>query len=1206
MVFSGCGDDPATDDGDAAGGDMTDVADVGPDGEDAGDASDASDAADSADTSDTDAGAGLGFLCEPCVEDSECGSSEDRCLQMPDGVAGCTRSCQPDTEGTCPDDFFCALLDEETQDYQCVPEQLTCEDRCVDVACGDGQVCDPWTGECGEPLGICDQECTTSAVCGDGPEDQCITMPGTDGERVCLTGCNPQSENRECPLNYFCNRLTDDEDTEEGICVPLEGTCVDRCAGVECGAGENCDVLTGQCEQVEFGYCESGCTSDAECGGPNDRCLNLGFDDGAQCWQDCADNEDICTENYECRRLTGTTVSICLPLGQTCGDCDETSCYPDGVCDPISGECVELDTDCTETGCAEGLLCDPVSTDCVEPGRACAGDSWAADCDNVVTACTTRRADTEGTCEEICTSDAQCPTGESCVDTDLRRFCLPDDLGSPLTCGTFVEADTSVGTPCGSGLSSCPNDANICVQAGNLDGFCSRACTDATDCDAGQACQTGPGGQAICVPAQCGCAATPALGADLFAAWNQALPTLEIDQCDLWIDPSLASALTELSDTPLADATIEALVEFPMAGVVAIEEHLNSLDSASSSPTAGLEAAARTLGLSVSGSAGTYTYPGSESKLTQAVANFITDAGGTPDMTQLETQAQDVPADFQDVAAPIISAAADALAAREAALQSAGWGATERAEAFAWAPYLVLPGSAQTGAAPDLSDPAVAERYEDFPLEAVAQAAADLSATLEQATASTSGASGWTGFSYVVDTPAGKIVLGDAADTVYDPATNSDYAGELAVLIDAGGDDTYRVPLGANGSVENGVAVAVDLGGSDTYTYNEVSDPNDSAELLPSDADGRQTPAGPLNQYNGPVSLSDLARQGAGRLGIGILMDLGTELDTYRSLRMSQGAALFGVGMLYDEAGNDEFQAEAFAQGAAMKGLGMLLNPAGDDTYSVWHAGQGYGTAAGTGVLYDADGADNYEAVTGEAGGEGVLYLSTADRARSNRNLAQGAGVGLPATSQETGLGGGIGILRDLAGTDAYTAATYAQGFGTVRAVGVLADAGGDDIYNGRGIVQGAGDLAAAGVLVEEGGADEYNQSSIIAQNGQGTGRELGWGVHFDAGGDDTITYMTPGGGVGLDGGLGFAFFADGIDSHTSSTEASWGYANNGASAGTTLGDALTVGIFLDAGADTDSYTRPNIGTSDVGNDSVWLQPDVATFGVERGVGVDE
>jgi hypothetical protein len=402
------------------------------------------------------------------------------------------------------------------------------------------------------------------------------------------------------------------------------------------------------------------------------------------------------------------------------------------------------------------------------------------------------------------------------------------------------------------------------------------------------------------------------------------------------------------------------------------------------------------------------------------------------------------------------------------------------------------------------------------------------------------------------------------------------------------------------------VAVAVDLGGTDTYTYTEVADPNDAPELLPSDAGGRQTPAGPLNQYDGPVSLSDVARQGAGRVGIGLLMDLGPEGDTYRSLRLSQGAALFGVGLLYDESGNDSFEAEAFAQGAAMKGLGVLHNPAGDDDYSVWHAGQGYGTASGAGVLYDTDGTDSYEAVTGQTGGDGVLYLSTADRARSNRNLAQGAGVGLPATSQEPGLGGGLGILRDFAGNDAYTAATYAQGYGTVRAAGLLADAGGDDVYNGRGIVQGAGDLAAAGVLVEEGGADQYNQSTIIAQNGQGIGRSMGWGVHFDAGGDDTVTYMTPGGGVGLDGGMGFAFFAGGVDSHTSSTEASWGYANNGASAGTTLADLLTVGIFLDAGAASDSYTRPNIGTSNIANDSTWLQPDVAAFGVERGVGVDE
>jgi hypothetical protein len=1215
-VVAACGDDNGDQPTQDTGGDVADVsevADAGADVDDTGDDADVElDAGDTSDAID------YGFLCQPCADDSECGGADDRCLQMPAGDQACTQSCDPDAENPCPGEFICATVNEVAGIYQCVPPDLTCADRCSDADCADGEICDPWTGSCIEPLGVCDTGCTTASICGDGPEDFCVGMPGTENpdgstERACLTGCNPQAETSECPVNFFCSPTSDEPEPTEGICFPLESTCVDRCADADCAAGENCNALTGQCEAAQFGFCETGCTNSAQCGGQNDICLNLGIDDaGAHCWQDCSDDPDICTENYGCQRLRGTTVSLCLPTGQTCGACDDTSCYPGGVCDPTNGECVDLIQDCTQAGCPSGKLCDPVSTECVAPGRECSGSTWASSCDNVVTACTTRIPDTAGTCEEICTQDNDCPSGESCVDTNLRRLCLPDDLGGPITCGTLSKASTDVGAPCGPGR-SCSGGANICVQEGNLAGFCSRSCTADADCDAGQSCAPGPGGMDICIPAQCQCAATPSMSSALTSAWSSALGAIDTSQCDLWLEPSVAETLPELAQTPLSSSRLVSLIEFPMSAVEAIADEIAALDAAQDTPTAAIEAGATALGLTVSGAAQTYTYPGAESKLTQAVSQLITQAGGTPNTTQLETDAQNVPADFQDVAAPIISATADALAARNSALQQAGWSASTQTEAFDGAPYLLLPGTtAQLAAKLDLSSAATAAAYDGFPVADFAQAAADLSATIEQASAAVNNSTiGWTGFMYVVDTPAGKVVLGDAGDTVYDPATNSALAGDIAVIIDAGGNDTYRLPVAANQSVANGVAIVVDMDGSDTYTYAEVSDPNDTADTLPSDADGRKVPAGPLNLNDGPVSLSTTARQGAGRLGIGLLIDQGAQDDTYRSLRMSQGAAVFGVGLLFDDGGVDSYDAEAFAQGAAMKGIGVLWDVAGDDDYRVWHAGQGFGTASGAGILSDVDGADDYEAVTGQTGGAGVLYLSLSDRGRSNANLAQGAGVGVEADGQSvglvSGLGGGLGILRDRAGLDTYTAGTFAQGFGSVRGIGVLADAAGDDVYDGRGVVQGVGELFAGGVFLEEGGAEQYNQNTaVIRPNGQGTGRTFGWGFFHDAGGDNTATYMTPGGGAGLDGGFGFAFFAAGADTHASSSPSTWGFANNSAVQGAPLDGVLTVGVFLDAGANTDTYTRPGIDPAIIADDLIWLQPAMTPLAESRGVGVDE
>ncbi|MFW5966068.1 MAG: hypothetical protein ACOCV2_01065 [Persicimonas sp.] len=1188
LVFAGCGNDPEPEDD----GGTSDVAD----------AADTSDVADVGDGGDADADAGEDGFCAPCSDDSECGGEDDLCTEMPAGDSGCTESCDPDDEDACSDGTFCAQVDEETEAYQCVPENLTCEERCEDADCGDDQVCDPWSGECIDPLGTCDTGCTVSEICGDGPEDQCVSL--TEGERSCLPGCDPEAEEPDCPVDYFCTPLTDDPEVEEGVCAPIRGTCEDRCADVECDDGENCDELTGECVEAEYSYCESGCESNAECGGANDRCFDLGISDGAHCWQDCSDDEDVCGDNYQCTRLGGTTMSLCLPENDSCDECEDASCYPDGYCDPVEGECRDLETDCSVTGCDEGELCDPVSTDCVEVGRSCEGNSWAADCDNTVSACTTRRADTEGSCEAICDDDDDCGVLESCVETNLRSFCLPDDLNGPLTCGTLHESGSDVGTPCGDDEGSCPSGASTCVDEAGIDGFCTRSCSDDGDCDEGQTCQGGPDGESVCIPAQCQCASLPSMNTQLLSAWETALSDLELSQCDLWLDPEVADELDGLGDTPLANAALAGLVEYPMGAAGGLENTAGNLDDASG-PTAAIEQSAAPIGLSVSGAAGSYSYSGSDSKLTQAASDFIEEAGGTPDTGDLEDEAADVPEDFQDVAAPIISAAADALEARHDALDNAGWGDTIRSEAFEGAPYLFLPGTtSQVDGRPDFENEDLVEEYEAYPTEEMAQAAADLSATIEDAVESTSGSDTWTGFEYIVDTPAGKIVLGDADDTDYDPSANSDLDGSIAVLVDPGGDDTYRIPVGANQSVDNGVSIAVDMGGEDVYTYEEVSDPNDSSELLPSDEDGRDS-GGDLVDENGPVSLSTTARQGTGRVGIGLLFDLGDANDTYESLRMSQGAALLGVGLLYDEGGDDSYEAEAFAQGAAMLGVGAIWDEAGSDDYRLWHAGQGFGTASGAGILSDADGNDDYEAVPGESDGSGVLYLSRSDRGASNRNLAQGAGAGIESDDDEVGLAGGVGLLRDRVGADAYTAGTHAQGFGSVRGIGAIVDSDGNDVYEGRAQVQGTGQRAAGGLLFDEGGSDDYNQSGDGIQEGHGLGQEYGWGVLYDTGGDDQIEYLAPGGGVGLDGSFGMALFGDGVDEHNTSTQASFGFTRNEAN-DAPLDDSLTLGIFLDVGGETDTYDHPDAGAVGVGNDATWRQPDDSTPGVERGIGIDE
>ena len=746
LALGGCSDD---------GGGQNSTTDAGLDAADA--ASDVQEDSGGQDSAATDAtqdvpDVDLGILCQPCAEDSECGGDQDKCFEMPAGDKACTRSCDPAAADACPGGFRCRQVESDPDVFQCLPNDLTCENRCSGVDCADGEVCDPWTGQCTESLGTCGTGCTGDSVC-KGADSTCLGMLGTAGERSCLPSCDPDPEQEasDCPTDYSCfvPPWESAKPDPKGICYPFAGTCENRCSDKDCGEGSNCDRLTGQCVESTFGYCENGCTGDAQCGDASDRCLNLGIGDGAHCYKECGeapDSANVCPSGYQCQRLRNSTLFLCIPTGQSCDMCYNAGCGDDEICDPSTGNCLPAPEDCTKEGCEQGLLCDPVTTDCVQPGRSCEGDAWASGCDNAVTACTTRRDDTSGTCEELCNDDSDCTGTDTCVETNLHKFCLPGELSSPDYCGTLNSASQDIGTPCGSGQSSCPSAASICVEDGNLLGFCSKECADDSECAGNMACETGPDGTQICIPAQCECAITPALGADALSAWDTALGEVEVSQCDLLLDTELAAQMSELAASALADSDTQNLIEFPMSAVSALEQHRAALDTASSDATGAIEAAAGTLGASVTGSPKTYTYSGADSKLTQAVSALITQTGGTPP-GDLETKAADVPAAYQDAAAPIISAVADALAARQTALQAAGWDSATRTEAFAGAPYLFLPGSsAQTGAAPDLTVAATATKYADFPIAELAQAAADRSATVEQSRGAVGDPAAWTGF----------------------------------------------------------------------------------------------------------------------------------------------------------------------------------------------------------------------------------------------------------------------------------------------------------------------------------------------------------------------------------------------------------------------------------------------------------------------------
>ncbi len=424
--------------------------------------------------------------------------------------------------------------------------------------------------------------------------------------------------------------------------------------------------------------------------------------------------------------------------------------------------------------------------------------------------------------------------------------------------------------------------------------------------------------------------------------------------------------------------------------------------------------------------------------------------------------------------------------------------------------------------------------------------------------------------------------LRGSADDRYDPDTLSD---DLLLVIDTGGADTYLVNAGGSGSFENPISVAIDLGGDDVYEYPVVASPHDMEGLLPADAEGRY--AGDVNY--GPFSRSTEPRQGAGVTGYGFLLDLGGGNDTYRTLRRGQGFASFGVGVLWDDGGTDSYTCEAGCQGAALVGIAVQYDGGGDDAWRAFNSSQGFAWISSFGLLYDASGNDTRTSVVEEP----LVYYSPQTPGTANSSLAQGCAFGWRRDSTGTHLSGGIALLRDVSGDDAYEGSTFVQGTGYWFGIGVLADASGSDHYDGLFYAQGAGAHFAIGGLIDGGDADDFHNTLRTPRHSMmGLGHDFSVAVMVDDGGADT--YVGPSRSIGASKCHGFGLFVDngGDDSYTALENKAIGWATDYDWAPGTCGDSTTFvsyGFFVDVGG-TDTYDKPD--PTGYGDDTTWITDD--------------
>jgi hypothetical protein len=321
------------------------------------------------------------------------------------------------------------------------------------------------------------------------------------------------------------------------------------------------------------------------------------------------------------------------------------------------------------------------------------------------------------------------------------------------------------------------------------------------------------------------------------------------------------------------------------------------------------------------------------------------------------------------------------------------------------------------------------------------------------------------GVEYVeFDTRFGKICIGDT--------TPQYYFGNLFIVIDYGGDDTYNIIR-----ADSNLTFIVDYGGNDLYNM-------------------------PNNRFP------------AFGLGMNVIVDMSGD-DIYQGNSWNLGAGFFGGGILWDKKGNDHYYGDTFTMGAGCFGYGILRDDEGNDTYEAALYSQGFGFTEGIGILQDLSGNDRYF-----AGGKYKDILRYADHYIS---LSQGFGYGIRPY-----ISGGLGYLIDKSGNDTYESDIFGQGCSYWWSTGILADGEGNDKYLSYQYAQGCGTHMTAGCLYDGSGNDLYSGKGLM----QGVGHDRSVAICYDGSGDDNYVAADLSQGAGSANGIGIQADLNGNDSY--------------------------------------------------------------------------
>lgn len=349
---------------------------------------------------------------------------------------------------------------------------------------------------------------------------------------------------------------------------------------------------------------------------------------------------------------------------------------------------------------------------------------------------------------------------------------------------------------------------------------------------------------------------------------------------------------------------------------------------------------------------------------------------------------------------------------------------------------------------------------------------------------------------------------------------------------------------------------------------------------------------------------------GAGIFGYGLYASLDRAASRYGSIQSdaaalesgAQGFGLFGTGILYDAGGDDTYSGLAACQGCGIYGTGLLIDGGGNDRYECYQQGQGFGFTGGVGLLLDVTGNDTYIA------NDTDIKYPSAQSKEHNGSLSQGFGFGRRGDYLDGhSWAGGVGLLVDGAGDDAYSCGIFGQGGAYWYGVGILADKGGDDSYLGQWYCQGSAAHFALGILQDTAGNDKYS-SKMNMCGGAGHDFSLGW-LEDRAGND---AYDMPNLSLGGGNANGVGVFCDvaGDDNYLSSgvTLGQGGVAGSGS----VRDFIMTLGVFVDGGGADMYMERQPEGAAPkpfafCGDGMAWMRPGASAPPVpgEHGCGVD-